>query len=103
MLDSAVRSADMSQVIDRVISVDGIRLFKTAPEAYALVLQHYPVPPEQVLFVSSNAWDALGATWFGFTTLWINRSGLPGETIGPPPTHVGTSLKSVLDVLAQAS
>jgi 2-haloacid dehalogenase len=103
MLDSAVRSADMSQGIDQVISVDGIRLFKTAPEAYALVLQHYPLPAEHVLFVSSNAWDALGATWFGFTTLWINRSGLPGETIGPPPTHVGTSLKSVLDVLAQAS
>jgi 2-haloacid dehalogenase len=103
MLESAVRSADLMPLIDRVISVDGIRLFKTAPEAYGLVLQHYPVSPAQVLFVSSNAWDALGATWFGFTTVWINRSGLPGETIGPPPTHVGTGLESVLTVLAQTS
>jgi 2-haloacid dehalogenase len=49
--------------------------------------------------VSSNAWDALGATWFGFNTLWINRQGLPPEAIGPAPQHTGRDLGEVLKVL----
>ncbi|MDP4612756.1 MAG: haloacid dehalogenase, partial [Limnohabitans sp.] len=52
-----------------------------------------------VLFVSSNAWDALGATWFGFCTLWINRQGLPPEAMGPAPHHTGRDLGEVLKVL----
>ena len=99
MLDSAVSSAGMQDLLDHVISVEGIRRFKTSPESYALVQQHIPVNAANILFVSSNAWDALGATWFGFTTLWVNRGGLPFETIGPPPTHTGIDLTEVLAVL----
>jgi 2-haloacid dehalogenase len=55
--------------------------------------------PQDILFVSSNAWDALGATWFGFDTLWVNRQGLPHEAIGPRPTHTGTSLTDVLTLV----
>ena len=96
MLDSAVQSAGMDGLLDHVISVDGLRLFKTAPQAYALVQQTIVLPLEQILFVSSNAWDALGATWFGFTTLWVNRQGLPPETLGPAPHFVGRDLTEVL-------
>jgi len=52
-----------------------------------------------VLFVSSNAWDALGATWFGFTTHWVNRQGLPFEALTPHPHYSGPDLKSVLHSL----
>jgi 2-haloacid dehalogenase len=100
MLHSAVTSAGMTDWIDHVISVDAIRLFKTAPEAYGLVQQHIPAEKQQILFVSSNAWDALGATWFGFTTLWVNRQHLPYETIGPQPSYTGHDLTRVLDVIA---
>jgi 2-haloacid dehalogenase len=96
MLASAVRSAGMAGVLDHVISVDPIRLFKTAPESYALVQKTIPVTPEQVLFVSSNAWDALGATWFGFKTHWVNRQELPFEALTPPPDFSGADLNSVL-------
>jgi 2-haloacid dehalogenase len=85
MLASAVKSAGMEDVLDHVISVDPIRLFKTAPESYGLVQQRISVNKDEVLFVSSNAWDALGATWFGFTTHWINRQGLPFEALYPQP------------------
>jgi 2-haloacid dehalogenase len=100
MLASAVASAGLSDVLDQVISVDGIRLFKTAPQCYGLVLEAFPVKADEVLFVSSNAWDALGATWFGFTTLWVNRQNLPFETIGPQPTHVGSDLGKVLEIVS---
>lgn len=48
------------------------------------------------LFVSSNAWAALGATWFGFTTHWVNRQGLPFEALKPEPHFSGSDLNSVL-------
>jgi 2-haloacid dehalogenase len=52
-----------------------------------------------VLFVSSNSWDALGATWFGFKSFWVNRQGLPFETLGPRPTYSGNTLKDILPLL----
>ena len=96
MLASAVQSADMAHLLDHVISVDAIRLFKTAPEAYGLVQQTIPVALDEVLFVSSNAWDALGASWFGFKTHWVNRQGLPFEALPPRPDFTGPDLTSVL-------
>jgi 2-haloacid dehalogenase len=99
MLDSAVASAGMTGLLDHCLSVDAIRLFKTSPESYGLVQKHMPHDKQDILFVSSNAWDALGATWFGFTTLWVNRQGLPHETIGPKPSYTGRDLSAVCDVL----
>ena len=102
MLASAVKSACMEEVLDHVISVDPIRLFKTSPESYGLVQQTIAVNKDEVLFVSSNAWDALGATWFGFTTHWVNRQGLPFEALTPHPHFTGPDLTSVLVSLAHA-
>ncbi len=99
MLASAVNSAGMGDLLDHVISVDGVRQFKTMPVAYGEVARHIAAEKTDVLFVSSNAWDVLGAAWFGFTTLWINRQGLPFETIGPRPDHTGADLTAVLEVL----
>jgi 2-haloacid dehalogenase len=99
MLAIAVKSAGMDDVLDHIISVDQIRLFKTSPESYGLVQQTISVSKEEVLFVSSNAWDALGATWYGFKTLWINRQNLPIEAIGQKPDYIGSDLTMVVDVL----
>ena len=99
MLTSAVNSAGMKEVLDHVISVDPIRLFKTSPESYGLVQQSILVNKDEVLFVSSNAWDVLGATWFGFTTHWVNRQGLPFEALEPKPHFSGPDLNSVLSSL----
>lgn len=99
MLQSAVQSAGMNALLDAVLSVDSVRQFKTTPTSYQMVQAHFGVSPDRVLFVSSNAWDALGATWFGFHTLWVNRQGLPYETLGPKPSHMGRDLNEVLKVL----
>ena len=100
MLSSAVTSAGMKDLLDHVLSVDSIKQFKTSPSSYALVTQYFPVQNDEVLFVSSNAWDALGATWHGFTTMWVNRQGLPHETLGPKPSYTGENLTKVLAVLS---
>ena len=96
MLGAAVKSAGFSGLLAHVISVHPLRKFKTDPAAYALGAQVMNVPAKDILFVSSNSWDAIGATWFGYTTLWVNRAGLPPEQLDIEPTRSGASLRDVL-------
>jgi 2-haloacid dehalogenase len=96
MLGIAVRSAGLDGLLDHVLSVDAIRKYKTHPDAYALGPQTTGLQAKQILFVSCNGWDALGATWYGYRTLWVNRYQLPFEELGIQPTRTGTSLRDVL-------
>ena len=98
MLGVAVRSAGLADVLDHVISVHATRRFKTDPAAYALGPATLGIPAREILFVSSNGWDAIGATWYGYTTLWVNRAGQPLDKLGAVPTHTGSSLRDVLDL-----
>jgi 2-haloacid dehalogenase len=97
MLDIAVKSAGMSGLFDYILSVDAIRKYKTAPEAYQLGPDAFKLPTRDILFVSSNCWDAIGATWFGYTTFWINRSGQPLEELGTTPSAQGCLLTDIVD------
>lgn len=96
MLGIAVRSAGLDELLDHVLSVDRVRKYKTHPEAYRLGTEATGLPASQILFVSCNGWDALGATWFGYRTLWVNRYQLPFEELGTSPTRTGSSLRDVL-------
>jgi 2-haloacid dehalogenase len=73
MLDALVRNSGLDQVLDATISIDAAKIFKPAPEAYALIEAVLGVPPGEVLFVSSNPWDACGAKAFGLNVAWIER------------------------------
>ncbi len=97
MLASAVKSAGMAELLDPVLSVHETQRFKTDPAAYAIGPAALKLPAREILFVSSNGWDAIGATWYGFTTLWVNRAGGPLERLGTEPTRTGRSLRDVLD------
>nr|WP_239683475.1 haloacid dehalogenase type II [Ferrovum sp. JA12] len=99
MLDKVVKAAGFDVYLDAVLSVETVRLFKTAPETYSLALREFSCPKQHILFVSSNGWDALGATWFGFKTCWVNRYQMPLEEIGEPPTKVGSQLTDILELL----
>jgi 2-haloacid dehalogenase len=96
MLDVAVKSAGLGELLDHVISVDVARKYKTHPDAYALGLQATGLAARQIAFVSCNSWDALAATWFGYQTLWVNRYNLPFEELGTQPVYSGSSLRDVL-------
>lgn len=98
MLAIAVRSAGFVDWLDPVLSVHDVRRYKTDPAAYALGPAALDLPARDILFVSSNGWDAIGATWFGYTTLWINRAGLPLDPLGVEPTRIGSSLRDVLEL-----
>lgn len=96
MLDAAVRSAALDQVLDEVFSVDAVRRFKTDPAVYDMVATGWRLYPSAVSFQSSNRWDVAGAARFGFRTVWINRSGQPDEYLDLSPDVILPSLEGLV-------
>lgn len=95
MLDTAVKAAGLNDVLDAVLSIDVLRMYKPRPEVYALVTDAFKCKPAEVVFVSSNRWDVMGATAFGFRAAWINRTGVPDEYPGLTPPVVLSDLREL--------
>ena len=95
MLRPLVKNAGLREAFRAVISVDGLRIYKPAPAVYRLAVRKLGVPKASIGFVSSNCWDACGAKAFGFTTVWVNRSGAPLDALGPVPDHVVEDLRGL--------
>jgi 2-haloacid dehalogenase len=98
MLQAAVTAAQIGADLDFVLSVDSIRVYKPRPEVYALVPAAMQVEPGNVVFVSSNRWDVMGAASFGFRPAWINRANLPDEYADRPPALVLRDLTALLAI-----
>ncbi|NPT59404.1 (S)-2-haloacid dehalogenase [Paraburkholderia elongata] len=99
MLDIAVKSAGMTGLFDHVLSVDTVRAYKPSPAAYSLGTQAFGAEPREIVFVSSNGWDVAGASWFGFTTFWLNRQNAPAEELGVTPRGAGGGMNDLLAFL----
>lgn len=95
MLNGAVDSAGIGDLLDAVISVETVGVFKPAKSVYDLIGQHFGVPQNQVLFVSSNCWDACFAAAQGFTVAWANRKGEPMDRLAFQPHHIVTDLTGI--------
>lgn len=99
MLAAATGSARIGDWLDALISVEAAGIYKPAPRVYHLVLERFSCTPDQVLFVSSNGWDVAGASAFGFTTLWVNRAGIPQDRLPHGPAHIAADLTNITDFL----
>jgi 2-haloacid dehalogenase len=96
-----VGAAGLASAFDAVISVEAARQFKTAPAAYEQIFSALDVDRNEVLFVSSNGWDACGAKWFGYVSFWVNRARAPAERLGVAPDGEGRSLMAAADLYLQ--
>lgn len=91
MIESAVKAARIDGLLDHVITVDPIRIYKPDARVYDLGVQRTGLARERICFVSSNAWDVSGAAHFGFQVAWINRFEQPPERLpGTPRAEVRT-------------
>ena len=99
MVDVSVRSAGMTGLFEHILSAETVQRFKTDDAVYALAPKAFSCRPEQILFVSSNGWDAIGARWFGFTSFWINRAGLPLDRLDEVPQYQGSLLSDILPLV----
>jgi 2-haloacid dehalogenase len=85
MLVGAVNSAKLSDRFDAVLSVEPAGVFKPHPSAYQVAVDRLALPPQRICFLSSNAWDAVGAAAFGFRVIWVNRARHPAEKLPASP------------------
>lgn len=95
MIEPALRTAGLGGVLETVISVDTLRLYKPDPRTYALACSTLDLPPKDILFVSSNAFDVAGAASFGLRVAWVNRGGLVADELGVFPSHTVETLRAL--------
>jgi 2-haloacid dehalogenase len=92
MVGKALAAGGIAGLFAHVLSVERVRKFKTAPEAYQLGPEAFRAPAHELVFVSSNGWDAAGAAWFGYRAFWINRADAPRERLDATLTGEGRTL-----------
>lgn len=95
MLAGAVTSAGLEDVLDDVLSVEEVSIFKPHSFVYDLVQRRFGGDRDNILFVSSNGWDAAAAAGYGFTTVWVNRAGEPMDRLPATPGHVLSDLTTI--------
>lgn len=100
MLESAVSNAGIDSLLDACLSVEDVQIFKPDPKVYQQATDKFNLQPEQILFLSSNAWDASGAAAFGFNVLWVNRFGQKVERLPSKPAFESRDLRKLLELLA---
>jgi 2-haloacid dehalogenase len=102
-LGELVANSGLAPLFDAVLSVDLVGVFKPDMRVYALAEERLGLPREEIGFVSSNCWDAVGAGNYGFTVFWINRLGMPADPHGQAPDHVIVGLDQIAPLLQGAA
>ncbi len=92
MLRTGLQRAGLMPHFRWVISVDRVRVYKPSPKVYQLAVTEMRLRKEAILFVSSNAFDVVGAKSFGFRVCWVNRAHAPLDPLGPKPDLIVRSL-----------
>ncbi len=100
MLDALLAHNALADRFAAILSVDAAGAYKPDPRAYALAPAALGQPAEQMLFVTANPWDAIGAKNYGFRVAWCNRAGLAFDTHGPGPDLEVRSLAQLAEALA---
>ena len=99
MLAAAVRHAGLADAFEHLLSVDAAGAYKPDPRVYALAPAALGVPAANILFVSANGWDVVGAKASGFTVAWCNRAGRARETHGPGADLEVASLEHLAEIV----
>jgi 2-haloacid dehalogenase len=89
---AALDHAGAFALFDAVLSVEDVATYKPDPAVYRMATRRFGAPPERIVFVTSNGWDATGAREFGMAVVWCNRGRVPHETYGRPPSAIINSL-----------
>ncbi|WP_119462519.1 haloacid dehalogenase type II [Rhodospirillaceae bacterium SYSU D60014] len=101
MLSTAVDRAALGPLLDHVLSVEEVGIYKPHPSVYQLAVDRLGLPAARICFVSSNGWDAAGAAHFGFRVCWINRFGQVPERLPVPPEATLTELSELPPLLGR--
>ena len=101
MLNAGLANSGLESALDHVLSTDVIKTYKPDPRAYRLGVDAFMLPKEQIAFVAFAGWDAAGAAWFGYPTIWINRLAAQPEELDEQHVVIGQGLQDVVRFLAE--
>ena len=101
MLNAGLANSGLESALDLVLSTDAIKTYKPDPRAYRLGVDAFMLPKEQIAFVAFAGWDAAGAAWFGYPTIWINRLAAKPEELDEQHVVIGQGLQDVVRFLAE--
>ena len=102
MLAEAFTNAGLIDRFDAMISVEDVKIYKPAAPIYQLGCDRYGAEAGEILFASSNGWDAAAAAHFGYHSLWANRAGMPLERLAGTPHHIGSDLRALFPLLSSS-
>ena len=103
MLAEGVAAAGIADLLDPILSVDEVGVFKPAPEVYRLATSRLGLPATAIAFVSANGWDVHGAASFGLRSIWVNRGRLADDRLPGEPIAVIDDLAALPALLGLAS
>ncbi|VAW52731.1 Haloacid dehalogenase, type II [hydrothermal vent metagenome] len=96
MLRTNAKNSGIEEMFEFYLSTDKAQAFKPDPRAYQLGVDAFGLPKENIAFTAFAGWDASGASWFGYPTIWVNRLNLVEENLGVSPHFTGKGMKNLL-------
>jgi 2-haloacid dehalogenase len=99
MLDANLAPSKLDSYFEPHLTTDRVRAFKPSPRAYQMGPDAFGLMREEVAFAAFGAWDAVGAKWFGYPTVWVNRLGVPEEELGAHPDAITQDIQGLLNFI----
>jgi 2-haloacid dehalogenase len=99
MLAGCIKTSALEGVFDFSLSTDLIKTYKPDPHAYAMAVEAFGLPVEEIAFAAFGGWDAFGAKSFGYRTFWFNPAGQPFEQLGERPDATGASFADLVSYI----
>jgi len=92
MLGSGIKNSGLEGYFDHILSTDQVKTFKPDPRAYRMAVDAFGVAREEIAFTAFASWDAIGAKWFGYPTIWVNRLNFTAEEFDIQPDIAGKDI-----------
>lgn len=96
MLDANLTQAKLKDFFEDHLTTDLVREYKPSPKAYQMGVEHFGLKKEEIAFAAFGAWDAAGAKWFGYPTVWVNRANVPLEELGAKPDVITNAIDGLV-------
>lgn len=103
MLRTNCKNSNIEDAFEFYLSTDKVKAFKPDPKAYQMGIDAFKLPKKNIAFTAFGAWDAAGASWFGYPTVWVNRLNFTAENLDAGPITTGRNFSTLTDFVKQTN
>ena len=102
MLDANLKQAGLAEFFEPHLTTDRVQVYKPSPRAYQMGLDAFHLGKREIAFAAFGGWDAAGAKWFGYPTVWVNRGGVPQEELDAQPDVIAKDFRGLIEFVEGA-